>query len=156
MPHLFLLSLPLRPPVSVVVSFWHTNSFPSQVPASLCSCAWGFLQHLVQFAWLQNWEEVHPQEQSSINGEWGSWSNTPSFQLISSHSWGTFCKVSQSIPSGTRPTLSTAAAHHWCTWYCLVSHPSPFSYSLTGASQDHLPNKLHKSSPCLRAYLWEN
>lgn len=152
-PHLFLLSLPLRPPVSVVISFWHTTSFPSQVPASLCSCAWGFLQHLVQFAWLQNREEVHPQEQSSINGEWGAWSNNPSFQFISSHNRGTSAKFLR------------ASQWHWPTCplqqpitgvHDIISHPIPFYYSLTGASQDHLPNRLHKPSPCLRAYLWEN
>lgn len=94
----------------------------------------------------------------TIFSQWGMrvMSNTPRFRLVSSHSWSTFCKVSQSIPSSTGPTLSAAPAHHWSTWYCLVSHSSPFSYSLTGASQNHLPNKLHNPSPCLRAYLWEN
>lgn len=84
----------------------------------------------------------------TILNQWGMrvMSNTPSFQLISSHSWSTFCKVSQSIRSSTAPTLSTAAVHDIVLSLICLPFPTP---SLV------LPKTTSQINYITQAFVWE-
>ena len=54
-----------------------SNPCISLLPCPLVS------QHLVRSAWLHNWGGVNSPETVVNHGEWGQWSNTPSFQPVS-------------------------------------------------------------------------
>lgn len=115
-------------------------------------------QHLVKFAWLQNWEEVNCP--GTIFNQWGM----RVMEQYPPASGSSLETVLRCILQGFSECLqwdwahpvhcsNPSLMHMLLTYFSSLSH---FPYSLISASQDHLPNKLHNPSPCPRAYLWEN